>query len=484
MPADIPLSPSIDSPGPEAPARYFCPITAELMTDPVMDCHGHNFERAAILDWLTRSDECPMNRGSIQAELLFPNLALREDISEWLAASPLGLSQQSPCASPTQRSEVPLLAPTLPIHPDGATSAPSRRHLFGRSKSLFAQPLENALLQPPSECSTPRTPERRHLQEHSLSQEECDTLTSLFFSFCSGSLGRNEAQQLLRYGNYRQALVNLPLLFVRADAEGATLAQFLEFMGQGQNRPRPTTDYGISDGEYKSILHAFQGLDLNRTGEISREGLPQLCHAVRLPYEPTELPEGNNAVACHDFLLWCRRARIRQAGQRKALVNVNTVSRSSVRSSTAALCPPSNSNKFPVNATKSSHLVVRPEVVQGHLGSDLEFSSNLSVPSPASSPAASPSIRRVSPAGSVTRSKSTNLLSLLESTSPSSRSPRSARHFSMADPNSFSPRHLSPSPLVARLTVPDHNCSPRHFADAHVSPVIRARMPVSPSTTL
>ena len=69
------------------PARFFCPITTELMVDPVMDCHGHNFERASILDWLGRSNVCPLSREVIVKELLFPNLALREEISEWLAAS-------------------------------------------------------------------------------------------------------------------------------------------------------------------------------------------------------------------------------------------------------------------------------------------------------------------------------------------------------------------------------------------------------------
>ncbi len=43
-----------------APNRYLCPITQEVMVHPMMDREGHNFEQAAILDWLQRSSCCPM----------------------------------------------------------------------------------------------------------------------------------------------------------------------------------------------------------------------------------------------------------------------------------------------------------------------------------------------------------------------------------------------------------------------------------------
>ena len=46
----------------EPPERYLCPITQEVMAEPVMDRMGHNFEKAAIEAWLQRHDDCPLGR--------------------------------------------------------------------------------------------------------------------------------------------------------------------------------------------------------------------------------------------------------------------------------------------------------------------------------------------------------------------------------------------------------------------------------------
>ena len=37
---------------PELPEELKCKMTQELMTDPVMDCAGHTYERSAIEKWL------------------------------------------------------------------------------------------------------------------------------------------------------------------------------------------------------------------------------------------------------------------------------------------------------------------------------------------------------------------------------------------------------------------------------------------------
>eukprot|EP00667_Euglena_gracilis_P010894 EG_transcript_11101 len=81
------------------PASYLCPITMDVMQDPVMDCHGHNFERAAIVDWLQRRAECPMTRSRITADQLFPNVTLRDQIAEWSASLSLPDSDTEAAAS-------------------------------------------------------------------------------------------------------------------------------------------------------------------------------------------------------------------------------------------------------------------------------------------------------------------------------------------------------------------------------------------------
>ena len=46
---------------PEEPPDFLvCPITQELMTDPVFTADGHTFERSAITAWLSNNDTNPM----------------------------------------------------------------------------------------------------------------------------------------------------------------------------------------------------------------------------------------------------------------------------------------------------------------------------------------------------------------------------------------------------------------------------------------
>nr|NGX60106.1 E3 ubiquitin-protein ligase LubX [Chlamydiota bacterium] len=57
----------------ESPPTFICPITDNIMADPVIDKHGHSFERAAILEWLKINNTCPMNRQPLTPDDLAPN---------------------------------------------------------------------------------------------------------------------------------------------------------------------------------------------------------------------------------------------------------------------------------------------------------------------------------------------------------------------------------------------------------------------------
>ncbi len=57
-----------------------CPITQEVFKDPVIDNHGHTFEKSAIEEWLQKQNTCPKNREPITA--LFPNREIRDLIEE------------------------------------------------------------------------------------------------------------------------------------------------------------------------------------------------------------------------------------------------------------------------------------------------------------------------------------------------------------------------------------------------------------------
>lgn len=68
----------------EPPSEFICGLTMEIMDDPLMSKYGHNYERAAILEWLTSGhDTCPMTRQPMRLSDLISNRCLRTRIHEW-----------------------------------------------------------------------------------------------------------------------------------------------------------------------------------------------------------------------------------------------------------------------------------------------------------------------------------------------------------------------------------------------------------------
>ncbi len=41
-------------------SKFLCPITHQLMTDPVVDPDGHSYERSAIENWLKEHSTSPI----------------------------------------------------------------------------------------------------------------------------------------------------------------------------------------------------------------------------------------------------------------------------------------------------------------------------------------------------------------------------------------------------------------------------------------
>eukprot|EP01126_Amoeba_proteus_P056760 TRINITY_DN717_c0_g1_i1.p1 TRINITY_DN717_c0_g1~~TRINITY_DN717_c0_g1_i1.p1 ORF type:complete len:624 (-),score=111.90 TRINITY_DN717_c0_g1_i1:373-2145(-) len=66
------------------PESFRCPITQELMKDPVIDLDGNSFERAAIEDWLKRHATSPITRNPMTQKDLTPNRALKDSIDAFL----------------------------------------------------------------------------------------------------------------------------------------------------------------------------------------------------------------------------------------------------------------------------------------------------------------------------------------------------------------------------------------------------------------
>jgi hypothetical protein len=72
---------------PPPPKSFVCPITQELMSDPVMCVDGHTYDRSAIELWLQTNQTSPSTGASLPSTELTANHSARMAIDEWKAAS-------------------------------------------------------------------------------------------------------------------------------------------------------------------------------------------------------------------------------------------------------------------------------------------------------------------------------------------------------------------------------------------------------------
>ncbi|KAG4192088.1 hypothetical protein ERO13_A07G135900v2 [Gossypium hirsutum] len=63
---------------------FYCPITRDVMVDPVETSSGQTFERSAIEKWFTEGNNlCPLTMTPLDTSILRPNKTLRQSIEEW-----------------------------------------------------------------------------------------------------------------------------------------------------------------------------------------------------------------------------------------------------------------------------------------------------------------------------------------------------------------------------------------------------------------
>jgi hypothetical protein len=70
------------------PDNFRCPITHEIMLDPVMAMDGHAYEREAILQALEKSMLSPMTGQPMDSKVVIPNHSMRSMIRDFLTKNP------------------------------------------------------------------------------------------------------------------------------------------------------------------------------------------------------------------------------------------------------------------------------------------------------------------------------------------------------------------------------------------------------------
>ncbi|KAK6143543.1 hypothetical protein DH2020_023891 [Rehmannia glutinosa] len=74
--------------GVQIPYYFRCPISLELMRDPVTVCTGQTYDRSSIESWVaTGNTTCPVTRAPLTDFTLIPNHTLRRLIQDWCVAN-------------------------------------------------------------------------------------------------------------------------------------------------------------------------------------------------------------------------------------------------------------------------------------------------------------------------------------------------------------------------------------------------------------
>ncbi|KAL5706178.1 U-box domain-containing protein 15 [Ranunculus cassubicifolius] len=107
------------------PNEFLCPITLEIMTDPVIVASGQTYERESILKWLkTNHKTCPKTRQTLGHLTLAPNFALRNLILQWCDKNNFKL-------------------PKKEVHPDTeSTSNKQVEEILGLIQDLYSDQLD------------------------------------------------------------------------------------------------------------------------------------------------------------------------------------------------------------------------------------------------------------------------------------------------------------------------------------------------------
>ncbi|KAK7374312.1 hypothetical protein VNO80_07740 [Phaseolus coccineus] len=128
------------------PHEFLCPITLEIMTDPVIIASGQTYERESIDKWFrTNHNTCPKTRQPLQHMSLAPNCALRSLIEEWCVNNKFKLPKKYDSAqessSVDSKEEIPALVESL-----GSIHLEEQRKAVEKIRMLSKENAENRVL--------------------------------------------------------------------------------------------------------------------------------------------------------------------------------------------------------------------------------------------------------------------------------------------------------------------------------------------------
>lgn len=121
--------------GVQTPYHFRCPISLELMRDPVTVSTGQTYDRASIESWVaTGNTTCPVTRAPLTDFTLIPNHTLRRLIQEWCVANRSFGVERIP--TPKQPADPAMVRSLLAQASSVSTPAPTRLSALRRLRGL------------------------------------------------------------------------------------------------------------------------------------------------------------------------------------------------------------------------------------------------------------------------------------------------------------------------------------------------------------
>ncbi|CAI9297925.1 unnamed protein product [Lactuca saligna] len=120
------------------PDDFRCPISLELMKDPVIVSTGQTYERTCIEKWLEQGHStCPKTQQKLTSTALIPNYVLRSLIAQWCETNgmepPKRAKQSASACTPAERSMIESLLRKLnSISPDDQRTAAGEIRLLAK----------------------------------------------------------------------------------------------------------------------------------------------------------------------------------------------------------------------------------------------------------------------------------------------------------------------------------------------------------------
>ena len=63
--------------------KYLCPITRQIMVEPVVDALGNTYDKEAIKEWLKTNDTSQKTKEKLPNKNLTPNNTIKAEITEY-----------------------------------------------------------------------------------------------------------------------------------------------------------------------------------------------------------------------------------------------------------------------------------------------------------------------------------------------------------------------------------------------------------------